>query len=146
MYFNGDIMHDETKALPWYKNGLRFQCTQCGQCCTGSPGYVWLKEEDIEELTKLLKITREEFLRKYTRSAHGRLALLEDANNFDCVFLEGKRCKVYQGRPRQCRTFPWWPENLASPEAWAVAATRCEGIQHPDAPIVPLAIIEEQSQ
>ena len=23
-----------------------------------------------------------------------------------CVFLEGDRCRVYAGRPRQCRDFP----------------------------------------
>ena len=26
---------------PWYRDGLRFQCTQCGNCCTGDPGVVW---------------------------------------------------------------------------------------------------------
>ena len=26
----------------WYHLGLRFQCTGCGDCCTGAPGYVWI--------------------------------------------------------------------------------------------------------
>lgn len=130
--------------LPWYKDGLRFQCTQCGQCCTGSPGYVWLTEEDLTELSQILDLTREELIRRYTRSVHGRLALLEHPRTFDCVFLEGKRCKAYLGRPRQCRTFPWWPENLESAQAWQEAAQRCEGINHPDAPLISLESIEKQ--
>jgi len=129
--------------LPWYKDGLPFKCTECGQCCTGSPGHVWLKEDDIEALCKELKIEREEFLRLYTRTAYGLTSLLEHPRTYDCVFLEGKRCKVYKARPKQCRTFPWWPEHLSSPEAWKEAAARCEGINHPEAPIVPFEKIEE---
>jgi len=30
----------------------------------------------------------------------------------DCAFLEGKRCRVYRGRPTQCRTWPFWPEAM----------------------------------
>lgn len=129
--------------FPWYKDGLRFKCTGCGQCCTGSPGYVWLSEEDVETLKDHLKISREEFLRLYTRSVYGRLALLEHSRTYDCVFLEGSRCKVYQARPRQCRTFPWWPEHLSSKEAWEETAKRCEGIDHPDAPVVAFEKIQE---
>ena len=32
---------------PWYAEGLRFKCTECGQCCTGAPGYVWVNEEEV---------------------------------------------------------------------------------------------------
>jgi hypothetical protein len=35
---------------PWYKDGLRFTCTGCGDCCTGAPGYVWVNKEEIEAL------------------------------------------------------------------------------------------------
>ena len=27
--------------------GLRFECTQCGDCCTGAPGYVWVNKAEI---------------------------------------------------------------------------------------------------
>lgn len=131
---------------PWYKDGLRFNCTQCGKCCTGSPGYVWVEEKEIEAMAAFLKITDEEFILKYTRQAYGRRALLEDRRSYDCVFLKGgKTCTVYGARPRQCRTFPWWKENLNTPESWKEAATRCEGINS-EAPIVSLAEIQKQSQ
>jgi len=32
----------------WYKPGLRFKCTECGACCTGAPGYVWISEKEIK--------------------------------------------------------------------------------------------------
>ncbi len=131
------------KRLPWFKDGLKFGCTECGECCTGSPGYVWLNDAEIAAMAKELKITEEEFVKKYTRKIAGRLSLLEHQKTYDCVFLKERRCLVYHARPTQCRTFPWWPENLASPEAWQRAAKRCEGINHKDASLVPLKVIEE---
>lgn len=119
----------------WYANGLRFKCTECGGCCTGSPGYVWLEEKDIEALVSKLKITRQAFLRRYTRQVGERLSLLEDPKNFDCVFLEENRCTVYDARPTQCRTFPFWPSLLRSRKDWENARNYCEGIDHPDGKI-----------
>lgn len=130
-------------SLPWYKEGLRFECTGCGECCTGSPGYVWVNEDEIATMAKHLKLTREEFIRKYTRSVNGKLSLLESSTTYDCVFLKEKKCTIYHARPTQCRTFPWWPENLSSEQAWKSAAKRCEGINK-EAPIVAFGIIQDQ--
>lgn len=123
---------------PWYKEGLRFNCTQCGKCCTGSPGYVWADEQEIQEMAKFLNVSVEEFVKKYMRKVDGRLALLEDPKNYDCIFLKDRLCQVYGARPKQCRTFPWWHENLSSAKAWTATARRCEGINHPDSKLIPL--------
>ena len=53
---------------------------------------------------------------------------------FDCVLLSrnlkkvSTGCLAHRSRPLQCRTWPFWPENLFSPESWAEAAERCPGI------------------
>lgn len=139
-------MSDENKTtLPWYKEGLRFQCTECGKCCTGSPGYVWVTEEEMVSIAAFLKTPIDAFKKKYTRQKYGRFALLEkDRENFDCVFLNGKACSIYSVRPKQCRTFPWWKENLQSEESWRAAKQYCEGIRD-DAPLVPFSTIEKAS-
>ncbi len=132
-----------TDSLPWFKDGLRFKCTGCGGCCTGSPGYVWVTEEEILALSDFLKISREAFIKKYTHLIAGRISLKElPRSNYDCVFLEGKRCSVYPLRPKQCRTFPWWKDNLSSQDAWKEAAARCEGIDHADAALFSLTEIQ----
>lgn len=128
---------------PWYKEGLAFKCTGCGQCCTGAPGYIWVSEEEVIRIAQHLKMTVEAFSRRYLRRVGNRLSLREHSKTFDCVFLEGKKCTVYPVRPTQCQTFPWWPENLESPEAWQETAGRCEGI-NPEAPCVSLETIEEE--
>ncbi len=131
--------------MSWYKNGLKFKCTGCGHCCTGEPGYVWLTPEEIDTIAAHLGISKEKFIQTYTRSIFGRLSLREDRVNFDCIFLKDKRCQIYTARPSQCRTFPWWKENISSPESWKEVGKRCEGVDHPEAPVIPLDIIELES-
>ncbi len=128
---------------PWYQNGLRFKCTGCGKCCTGSPGYVWLSKEEMQAIANHLNITIERFMRTYIRQKEGRYSLIEKPSlNFDCVFLKGTRCSIYEVRPQQCRTYPWWIGNLKSKECWEEAAKICEGITE-DAPLVSLEEIEK---
>jgi Fe-S-cluster containining protein len=90
-----------------------------------------------------LKLTEADFKKRYVRTVFGRMSLREDPDTFDCVFLKEKRCQIYAERPRQCKTFPWWKENLATPEAWEETAKRCEGINHVDAPVVSCETILE---
>lgn len=129
---------------PWFSSGLRFKCTGCGQCCTGAPGYVWVTDEEIAAMAEHLNITIAEFQRQYIRQVGERQSLLEHSRTYDCVFLKDKKCQIYATRPKQCRTFPWWQHNLQSEAQWNEAAKYCEGINHPDAPLVTVESIEEQ--
>lgn len=128
----------------WYKDGLKFKCTQCGKCCTGTPGYVWIEEKEVAEMAQLLHLSIKEFKCKYTRFAHGRLALLEKKVSYDCIFLKDKACQVYGARPQQCRKFPWWPMNLSSRKSWEEAGKACEGINHSEARVVSCKEIAER--
>lgn len=128
----------------WFKEGLRFKCTGCGKCCTGSPGYVFLSPPDLSRLANHFQLSEEEFCKKYTRTVDGQLCLLDSPENTDCIFLKQNRCTVYEARPVQCRTFPWWIHNLRNSEDWKEAGERCEGIDHPDAPVVPYEEIASQ--
>jgi uncharacterized protein len=126
----------------WYKNGLRFTCTGCGRCCSGAPGYVWVTSEEISAMAQHLSLSPELFVQRYIRQVGDRLALIELPNrNYDCIFLKNQKCMIYDYRPRQCRTFPWWKENLTSPESWEEAALYCEGIA-PEGELVPSKTIQ----
>jgi uncharacterized protein len=113
---------------PWYIDGLKFSCTGCGDCCTGDPGYVWVTNAEIETLAAACKLDVEEFERRYVRKVGIRKSLIEHANG-DCVFFDNKtrQCRVYEARPRQCKTWPFWTSNLATPAAWEATAERCPG-------------------
>lgn len=113
---------------PWYQDGLRFQCTGCGDCCTGAPGYVWVNQEEIASLARRISLSVEEFERKYVRKIGVRRSLVEFPNG-DCVFFdpEKRHCTVYEDRPRQCRTWPFWESNVRTPAAWKETCEACPG-------------------
>jgi uncharacterized protein len=116
------------EKAPWYRDGLKFACTGCGDCCTGAPGYVWLNKAEIEALATAVELSLEDFHRRYIRVVGIRKSLIEHANG-DCVFFDPKtrRCRVYDARPRQCRTWPFWESNLTTAATWQQIADRCPG-------------------
>ncbi len=112
---------------PWYKDGLRFTCTRCGHCCTGEPGYVWVREDDLAAIAEKCGQTAEEIKALYTRrTPRGRT--LREKDNGDCVFYDRRQgCTIYDVRPPQCRTWPFWHSNVATPEAWEHTCRVCPG-------------------
>ena len=115
-------------AGPWYADGLRFECLRCGRCCTGAPGRVRVSDEEIAALAARLGLAEAEFRAGYTRRSRGADVLLAEKRNFDCVFFDSEQgCSVYEDRPRQCRTWPFWSSALESPESWQTHAKECRG-------------------
>lgn len=114
---------------PWYRDGLPFECTQCGDCCTGAPGYVWVNNEEIAAIAKEIgEEDIERFTALYVRNVGVRKSLREYSDGA-CVFFDNdaRKCTVYHARPRQCRTWPFWDSNLRTPEAWQRTCEVCPG-------------------
>ena len=115
-------------SQPWFQDGLNFTCSQCGDCCTGAPGVVWVTDEELREIADYLNKPIGEIRLFHTRLVRGRMSLTEFANG-DCTFFdpEKRHCKVYKARPIQCRTWPFWNSDLASPAAWEGVCETCPG-------------------
>ena len=136
---SGEADGDGEQTATWYDAGLRFSCTQCGNCCTGGPGYVWFDEAEARAMAAELNLEVREFYQRYARRKVGRWTLEEvriARGKYDCIFLErderGRgKCSIYHVRPTQCRTWPFWASNLKSPRQWAVAAEGCPGMTLP---------------
>jgi uncharacterized protein len=112
---------------PWYREGLAFSCTRCGACCTGAPGYVWVSHEEIAQLAEFLGESIDEFSASFVRRVGDRYSLIERPGG-DCIFWDGKAgCTVYAARPVQCRTWPFWPENVETEEDWVGVKQVCPG-------------------
>lgn len=113
---------------PWYSEGLKFTCSQCGDCCTGAPGAVWVTDDELAAIAAELGKPVGEVRLLHTKLLGGRWSL-RDYPNGDCVFLDPqtRRCQVYHARPMQCRTWPFWPSNIATPEAWKRTCEICPG-------------------
>lgn len=86
-----------------------------------------------------LEIEESEFYKRFARKLGNRWSLREyqtQEHGFNCVFLDrdsqpGKAlCSIYSVRPTQCRTWPFWPENVSSREIWEAVKRRtpCPGM------------------
>ncbi|MDT8334877.1 MAG: YkgJ family cysteine cluster protein [Desulfurivibrionaceae bacterium] len=88
-------------------------CKTCGgHCCRGRAGYVWTSAEELEKMAAAMKMAVPLFFKQYARRVQGRLSLRERVINGEhlcCFFdLSARRCAIYEVRPEQCRTFPFW--------------------------------------
>lgn len=118
----------QIKDRPYFfDGGLRFECTGCGKCCTGESGTIFINDREAGAIARKLKMSKKKFLEQHAYPMEGGHSIRELANG-DCVFLDGKKCRIYDVRPTQCRTFPFWPETLRSEARWNQAAKECEGI------------------
>lgn len=130
--------------LPWYHEGLRFECTQCGNCCTGAPGFVWVTDDEVQAIATYLDKPVGEVRLLHTRPAKGKRSLTEFANG-DCTYLDPhtRGCTIYPVRPAQCRTWPFWKSNIATPAAWQETCDGCPGAGH--GTLVSLEVIQERA-
>ncbi len=112
----------------FWENGIRFECQETGRCCMsrGSYGYVYLTLEDRRRLAAHLKLRTSQFTRRFCDQTQGFYHLKNPKG--DCRFLEGTRCGIYEARPTQCRTWPFWPENMNSKTWNQEIAAYCPGV------------------
>ena len=99
------------KDFPYHFN--KNACNTCkGNCCRGLGGYVWISPEELAEMAKTKKMDESDFSKKYIRMVQGRLSLTEIVINgeYFCCFFDriSCRCTLYEARPKQCKTFPFW--------------------------------------
>lgn len=134
-----------TDPKPWYHKGLRFECTQCGNCCTshGEYAYVYLAAADQRALAEHLGLAEPDFLARYCAEEDGHVLLRMDQP--ECPFLtEERRCSVYAARPKQCRTWPFWEENLVEQKWHGPVAAICPGLGQ--GPLYSAAEVERQAR
>lgn len=119
----------EVSKKEWWADGVQFECTGSGQCCVshGEFGYVWMTKEDRQRMAKVLGLTTTAFTKKHCEMQDG-LYRLKDGANEACAFLKNKRCSVYEGRPTQCRTWPFWPEVMDAKTWKKDVAAFCPGV------------------
>lgn len=120
----------QVKNEKWWKDGIRFQCQGSGKCCTsrGEFGFVYLTLADRKLLAKKLKLTVTEFTKQHCDKTGGIWHLKEIKERPDCVFLKNNQCSVYEARPVQCRTWPFWPE-VMNAKSWAKdVVAYCPGV------------------
>jgi uncharacterized protein len=110
----------------FFDHGIRFECRQCGACCIGSPGYVYVNRNEIKKIAAYSGIPLEDLVRDYLRPFGGSYSIMEHRDG-RCFFYD-KGCAIYPVRPLQCRTFPFWIDTLRSEKKWNALRKECPGI------------------
>jgi Fe-S-cluster containining protein len=131
---------------PFYASGLSFSCTRCSRCCRGDPGYIFLSQDDLRALLRRLSLDFKTFFGKYCTlidTGTGMALSLRDVitrdvvrnkeqagskTAYDCVFWSKGGCAVYEDRPVQCSTYPFWASIMNSAASWHEESFACPGI------------------
>jgi Fe-S-cluster containining protein len=119
----------EQVEAPWYSDGIRFSCTGSGKCCTvhGDYAYVFMTRAEERRIAESLGLTLRRFRRRHTYRPLGQERSLRFPEG-RCTFLVDNQCSIYETRPRQCRTWPFWEENLDA-DVWNKdVAAFCPGV------------------
>lgn len=134
------------------KNGFKFSCQICGNCCKGKKeGYIFIHKPDLEKLFEYFKCATEaskhEFAKEHLEIISQKFAYKDNntdvkksyyydtlvfklfGENEECCFLgENNVCKIYSVRPFQCSSYPIWRIILTIKKNWDKNLKKCKGI------------------
>lgn len=88
-------------------------CAACpARCCTGESGYIYVSPQEIERIALFLNLEAEVFMQKYLFKNGYKYSIKERkaGDSYECAFYDRATngCLIYDVRPTQCRTFPFW--------------------------------------
>ncbi len=88
-------------------------CATCqGRCCTGESGNIFVSAAEVKQIATLLECDIVTFYERYLIKRGYKFSLREKrvGTSHDCIFFDrdANGCGIYQARPQQCRTFPFW--------------------------------------
>ncbi len=100
------------------KDGYNFTfnplaCKECeGKCCTGESGYIYVTKNEALAISEVLFIDIKQLVSKYLFKKGFKYSIKENKvdGSYECIFYnkELNGCKIYDVRPTQCKTFPFW--------------------------------------
>jgi len=110
----------------FFDQGIHFECQQCGACCNGDPGIVYVDLDEVKHIAEYLSEGIHFFTDKYLLPLRAGYTIKEHSDG-RCFFYNNG-CTIYPVRPLQCRTYPFWFENLRSSKKWKHVLRECPGI------------------
>lgn len=93
------------------------------------PGFVYISDTELSKIASHLGEKIQDLIArlKLQREDHRWMIDANDGNG--CPLLDAnKSCSVHPVKPKQCATFPFWPELLDDAAEWDAAKRYCPGI------------------
>jgi Fe-S-cluster containining protein len=107
-----------------------FKCITCGECCYGEGG-IFMEAEEIEKISRFLRLSREKFLSQACEKRHERWYIRTGSDGYCLYFHQEKNCLIHPVKPGRCRLWPFFAAIVDDPENWELAKEACPGI-NPD--------------
>lgn len=96
-----DQLVAEISARVW----RRIDCTTCGNCCRSmAPTF---SPDDVDRLARHLGLPGSDLVSQYLKRNEDPNGLPWIMRQYACPFLKDNRCTVYDGRPDNCRDYPY---------------------------------------
>lgn len=108
-------------------NSIQFTCLQCGECC--KVGFIYLKKGEAEKIASHLNLSLREFKKQHTRYLFLQGRVMKWDDNSACPFIKDNKCGIYEARPSQCATWPYWTRLEQSEYELNRAKEYCKGIK-----------------
>lgn len=120
----------------WFDKAISFACTSCGKCCKSYNNQIKVYLNTIEtiQISDHIGADIDEFQKKYIDIHYDQhqnelISLKSNENKTNCIFLKQNQCSIYEVRPTQCRTYPYWPQHMLGKNTWLKeASSTCEGM------------------
>lgn len=103
-----------------------FDCTQCGQCCTGFGG-TYVNGNEIKRIASFIACDPEAFTRQYCDRSGSKWVITQGSNG-SCIFFD-KNCTIHPVKPYMCRAWPFLRTIIKNPENWEAMAKSCPGMR-----------------
>jgi Fe-S-cluster containining protein len=104
-----------------------FKCQQSGNCCR-YPGFVYVTPENIKRMSAILNLSEEEFFKEYVQIQNGWPIIASKTFHQNCFLDCNNKCKVYEGRPDPCKSYPNWDQIWQSDESLIHESLLCPGL------------------
>ena len=121
----------------WFDKAISFACTSCGKCCKSYKNQikVYVNIAEALQISDHIDMDIKDFQQKYIeihydQDSNELISLKSNDTKSNCIFLKENQCSIYQVRPTQCRTYPYWPQIMLDKASWLEEAKACEGIIH----------------
>lgn len=104
-----------------------FKCKKCGNCCKAT-GFVHISKSETKKIADYLNMDYYEFKKKFTEWILFGGRVLKVKDDASCIFLEKNLCKIYEVRPTQCKTFPFWESVVNDDSEVNYIKSYCKGL------------------
>ena len=118
---------------------MNFECQESckGKCCKlnreAQKSFIFVSESEVHQIAMVSGERVDQFARladfdstRFTNKKSKQWYINNEGLSA-CRFFKKGKCRIYDFRPTQCATYPYWPENMTK-KGWKETGAFCPGV------------------